>query len=244
MRVNSNYCIILLLEYIYFSDIHCSRRNLAVTLSVGEFSLSYLADYYTNYISLVYNSWSITVYWMMILEFKFLFCSFFSERQLLCIQLQWIPSHEKFALQKPLAVLQRPMSVSLILFVIPGKQSVRCVNNIMSLWDCFNCILMIWVLFSLQHINSDHIHANKKSFVCRWKECSRTEKPFKAQYMLVVHMRRHTGEKPHRCTVSLHLEINLHEILGCDWRNNLSIICTRFLSISRVECGLLNNWNE
>jgi uncharacterized Zn-finger protein len=53
----------------------------------------------------------------------------------------------------------------------------------------------------VKHINNDHIHANKKSFVCRWKECSRDEKPFKAQYMLVVHMRRHTGEKPHKCTV-------------------------------------------
>ncbi|XP_021960212.2 transcriptional activator GLI3 isoform X1 [Folsomia candida] len=50
------------------------------------------------------------------------------------------------------------------------------------------------------HINTDHIHANKKVFICRWKDCSREEKPFKAQYMLVVHMRRHTGEKPHRCT--------------------------------------------
>ena len=48
----------------------------------------------------------------------------------------------------------------------------------------------------------DHIAANKKLFVCRWCECSREEKPFKAQYMLVVHMRRHTGEKPHKCTVS------------------------------------------
>ena len=55
----------------------------------------------------------------------------------------------------------------------------------------------------VKHINNDHIHANKKSFVCRWKECSRDEKPFKAQYMLVVHMRRHTGEKPHKCTVRL-----------------------------------------
>ncbi|CAG7835137.1 unnamed protein product [Allacma fusca] len=52
----------------------------------------------------------------------------------------------------------------------------------------------------VKHINTDHIHANKKSFVCRWKDCSREEKPFKAQYMLVVHMRRHTGEKPHKCT--------------------------------------------
>ncbi|EEC08573.1 zinc finger protein, putative [Ixodes scapularis] len=52
----------------------------------------------------------------------------------------------------------------------------------------------------VKHINNDHIHGNKKSFVCHWKECSREEKPFKAQYMLVVHMRRHTGEKPHKCT--------------------------------------------
>lgn len=56
----------------------------------------------------------------------------------------------------------------------------------------------------VKHINNDHIHgnANKKSFICRWQNCSRDEKPFKAQYMLVVHMRRHTGEKPHKCTVS------------------------------------------
>ncbi|KAH0621289.1 hypothetical protein JD844_022422 [Phrynosoma platyrhinos] len=39
-----------------------------------------------------------------------------------------------------------------------------------------------------------------KEFVCRWQECTREQKPFKAQYMLVVHMRRHTGEKPHKCT--------------------------------------------
>lgn len=54
---------------------------------------------------------------------------------------------------------------------------------------------------SAQHINNDHIHGEKKEFVCRWEECSREQKPFKAQYMLVVHMRRHTGEKPHKCTV-------------------------------------------
>ncbi|KAE8581676.1 hypothetical protein XENTR_v10024892 [Xenopus tropicalis] len=52
----------------------------------------------------------------------------------------------------------------------------------------------------VHHINNDHIHGEKKEFVCRWHDCSREQKPFKAQYMLVVHMRRHTGEKPHKCT--------------------------------------------
>ncbi|XP_052829874.1 zinc finger protein GLI1 [Octopus bimaculoides] len=52
----------------------------------------------------------------------------------------------------------------------------------------------------VRHINQDHIQLNKKSFVCKWRECNREEKPFKAQYMLVVHMRRHTGEKPHKCS--------------------------------------------
>ncbi|XP_017072655.1 transcriptional activator cubitus interruptus isoform X2 [Drosophila eugracilis] len=52
----------------------------------------------------------------------------------------------------------------------------------------------------VKHINNDHIQSNKKAFVCRWEDCTRGEKPFKAQYMLVVHMRRHTGEKPHKCT--------------------------------------------
>ncbi|XP_072882994.1 zinc finger protein GLI2a isoform X2 [Hemitrygon akajei] len=52
----------------------------------------------------------------------------------------------------------------------------------------------------VHHINNEHIHGEKKEFVCRWRDCSREQKPFKAQYMLVVHMRRHTGEKPHKCT--------------------------------------------
>ncbi|XP_030856399.1 zinc finger protein GLI3 isoform X3 [Strongylocentrotus purpuratus] len=52
----------------------------------------------------------------------------------------------------------------------------------------------------VQHINNDHIHNERKEFICHWRDCIREEKPFKAQYMLVVHMRRHTGEKPHKCS--------------------------------------------
>lgn len=50
------------------------------------------------------------------------------------------------------------------------------------------------------HISKDHLEKNSKNgYVCRWNECNREQKPFKAHYMLVVHMRRHTGEKPHKC---------------------------------------------
>lgn len=55
----------------------------------------------------------------------------------------------------------------------------------------------------VRHVNSDHIYRDsRKEFVCHWLGCVREKKPFKAQYMLLVHMRRHTGEKPHKCTVS------------------------------------------
>eukprot|EP00117_Sycon_ciliatum_P024019 scpid37965/ scgid20265/ Transcriptional activator GLI3; GLI3 full length protein; Transcriptional repressor GLI3R; GLI3 C-terminally truncated form len=49
------------------------------------------------------------------------------------------------------------------------------------------------------HVNSVHIEGQKKEFICWWADCQRQQKPFKAQYMLVVHMRRHTGERPHVC---------------------------------------------
>ena len=55
----------------------------------------------------------------------------------------------------------------------------------------------------VRHVNSDHIYRDsRKDFICYWSGCVRKKKPFKAQYMLLVHMRRHTGEKPHKCTVS------------------------------------------
>lgn len=79
------------------------------------------------------------------------------------------------------------------------------VNFIHCLYICMIIIIYVFKLIFVilfQHINNDHIHGEKKEFVCRWLDCSREQKPFKAQYMLVVHMRRHTGEKPHKCTVS------------------------------------------
>ena len=51
----------------------------------------------------------------------------------------------------------------------------------------------------VKHLNIDHISFDRRQLTCHWKDCDRLLKPFKAQYMLIVHARRHTGEKPHIC---------------------------------------------
>lgn len=76
-------------------------------------------------------------------------------------------------------------------------------HNNHCLWE--NCSEQFNSLDDLvAHINSIHIYQeSKKNFICRWQGCIRGCKEFKAQYMLLVHMRRHTGEKPHKCSVSV-----------------------------------------
>ncbi|XP_029450461.1 zinc finger protein GLI1 [Rhinatrema bivittatum] len=80
-----------------------------------------------------------------------------------------------------------------------GKQEMEAVYETNCHWE--GCTKEFDTQEQLvHHINNEHIHGEKKEFVCHWQECSREQRPFKAQYMLVVHMRRHTGEKPHKCT--------------------------------------------
>ena len=72
---------------------------------------------------------------------------------------------------------------------------------ICSLWPS---VFFVAVFFSFFHIYCEIL---KLTFFPH-----RQEKPFKAQYMLVVHMRRHTGEKPHKCTVSFFINIGFLEL--------------------------------
>ena len=50
------------------------------------------------------------------------------------------------------------------------------------------------------HVERDHL-SHLMQFVCRWSGCTRVE-PFKAVYMLRLHLRTHLGDKPYNCTVS------------------------------------------
>jgi len=48
---------------------------------------------------------------------------------------------------------------------------------------------------------SGGVPALAEEFVCYWSGCSRQRRPFNARYKLLIHMRVHSGEKPHKCTV-------------------------------------------
>jgi hypothetical protein len=44
-----------------------------------------------------------------------------------------------------------------------------------------------------QHVTEVHVQRSR-DFACKWDDCQRERRPFKAQYMLAVHVRKHTGK--------------------------------------------------
>ncbi|GFN83958.1 Zinc finger protein glis2 [Plakobranchus ocellatus] len=53
------------------------------------------------------------------------------------------------------------------------------------------------------HVNDDHVRIERPDtdFQCRWKGCPRQGRGFNARYKMLIHIRTHTNEKPHKCNV-------------------------------------------
>lgn len=65
-------------------------------------------------------------------------------------------------------------------------------------WD--NCCEHFLSLEDLvAHVNEYHIRTEASEYSCLWQGCARNGKGFNARYKMLIHMRTHTGERPHRC---------------------------------------------
>lgn len=51
------------------------------------------------------------------------------------------------------------------------------------------------------HVNEYHIRTEASEYSCLWQGCPRNGKGFNARYKMLIHMRTHTGERPHTCAV-------------------------------------------
>uniref|UniRef100_A0A1I7TF17 Sex-determining transformer protein 1 n=1 Tax=Caenorhabditis tropicalis TaxID=1561998 RepID=A0A1I7TF17_9PELO len=73
-------------------------------------------------------------------------------------------------------------------------------NDFVCKWR--NCVMRFSTLKALvEHVQERHVQSPEQehhAWRCDWEGCDRNE-TFKALYMLIVHVRRHTGEKPNKC---------------------------------------------
>ncbi|XP_076021163.1 zinc finger protein GLIS2b [Genypterus blacodes] len=52
----------------------------------------------------------------------------------------------------------------------------------------------------VDHVNDFHVKPEKDcGYCCHWEGCARKGRGFNARYKMLIHIRTHTNEKPHRC---------------------------------------------
>ncbi|XP_055530929.1 transcriptional activator GLI3 [Wyeomyia smithii] len=79
------------------------------------------------------------------------------------------------------------------------QKGSQAVEEFMCRWE--NCYCVFFKLEDLaSHVTQKHAVVGLAGlYYCRWENCLRQDRGFNARYKMLVHVRTHTKEKPHRC---------------------------------------------
>ncbi|XP_027629027.1 zinc finger protein GLIS2 [Tupaia chinensis] len=99
----------------------------------------------------------------------------------------------------------------------------------------------------VDHVNDYHVKPEKDAgYCCHWEGCARHGRGFNARYKMLIHIRTHTNEKPHRCptcnkSFSRLENLKIHNRSHTGWTPDGSSQSTRCLPVfpvwSRLPAG-------
>ncbi|XP_072125309.1 LOW QUALITY PROTEIN: zinc finger protein GLIS2b [Mobula birostris] len=104
----------------------------------------------------------------------------------------FLPLGSRSPVHLPSSLLVTPPKEVQALLDLPEEQLAcrwrKCNQLFESLQDLVN------------HVNDFHVKPEKETgYCCHWEGCARKGKGFNARYKMLIHIRTHTNEKPHRC---------------------------------------------
>ncbi|XP_069761471.1 zinc finger protein GLIS2-like [Narcine bancroftii] len=104
----------------------------------------------------------------------------------------FLPLGSRSPVNLPSSLLGPPQKEMQNLLDLPGEQLTcrwrKCNQRFDSLQDL------------VDHVNDFHVKPEKETgYCCHWEGCARRGKGFNARYKMLIHIRTHTNEKPHRC---------------------------------------------